>query len=369
MRPLADPYHRFLCHSFRSDHWAARELSQAPGWSWEKLFETATEEAVLPALAFAVNDGLDISAPREVSDFLSAVLLLNRQRNQRIWQQVKETAHLLNGVGIEPVLLKGAAYLAAGVYSDPGTRYLVDLDVLVPEALLPGAFQHLVESGYSYDKTDQFGRFRHHHPPLRRASVAVELHHTLGLGPCQSILPAKEVIENAVPFKLDGVRVRVPSPTHLVVHLVMHSQIQHPYNERIWPPLRAIYDLVHLQYHFQRAINWAEVEHRFKTAGQMGLLRLHLIDVRDALGLEPPIDCKLTPDTQLRRLRRRVLRKFPALRYLDPIYMFSTVCLRRLRLLRSVLTARGGLKYLVTQLFAPGIYERLLLDVMEGRGR
>jgi hypothetical protein len=316
-----------------------------------------------------VNEGLDISAPPDVSDFLSAVLLLNRERNQRICRELRLTVGLLNEVGIEPVLLKGAAYLAASVYSDRGARYLIDLDLLVPEAQLNNGFRHLVENGFSYDKADQFGRFRHHHPPLQRASVPIELHHRLGFGPCASILSDSEVIENSTPMKLDELRFRVPSPSHLVTHLVMHSQIHHPYNERIWPPLRAMLDLARLQLHYGCSIDWAEVEHRFENAEQGDLLRLHLIDVRETLGVEAPINCAFTPMAHLRRVRRCFLRQFPTLRYCDPIYMFSAVCLRRIRVVRNVLAGRGGLKRLGTQLLASGVYERFFLDILEGRGR
>jgi hypothetical protein len=344
-------------------------LCQAPDWDWERLFQTATEEAVLPALAFAMNNEVDLHAPREVSDFLAALLLLNRRRNQHIWEELKTTVRLLNEAGIEPVLLKGAAYLADGVYSDFGSRYLIDLDLLVPKAHAENAFQRLIENGYTHDETDYFGRFRHHDPPLRRASVPIELHRELGLGPCQSILPAQCVIESSVPVEVEGLRVRIPSPAHLVTHLVMHSQIQHPYNQRIWPPLRAVLDLVRLQCRYAGAIDWAEVQHRFQIARHGDLLRLHLIDVRETLGVEVPIDCTLTPMARFRSLHRRVLRQIPALRYLDPMYMFSAVCLRRLQIVRRALAARGGMKSLARQLLASGVYERFILDVLEGRGR
>jgi hypothetical protein len=49
--------------------------------------------------------------------------------------------------------------------------------------------------------------------------------------------------------------------------------------------------------------------------------------------------------------------------------MFSAVCIRRLRVLRNVLAAPGGVKRFLIQLFAPGTFERIFLDVMEGRGR
>jgi Uncharacterised nucleotidyltransferase len=369
LRPSADLYHRFLCHCFRSESAAARELIHTPGWSWERVFQRATEEAVLPALAATVNDGLDISAPRDVSDFLTALLSLSRDRNQRIWQELKTTVQLLNVIGIEPVLLKGAAYLAAGVYPDLGARYLFDIDLLIAEEHAGTAFRHLVEHDYFFDKTDHFGQFRHHYPPLRRGSVPIELHHKLGLGPCLSILPARSVIENATPIELEGLRVHIPSPTHLVMHLVMHSQIQHSYHERLWPPLRALLDLFRLGCHFGSSIDWAEVEYRFRSGGQGSLLRLHLLDLGEALGAEPPFECALTPMTHFRRQRRNVLRQFPALRYLDPIYMFSTICMRRLRIVRRVLAARDGFKFLTAQLLISGVYQRFILDVLEGRGR
>jgi len=369
LRSATDPYHRFLCNCFRSDHAGARDLALAPSWSWERLFQRANDESVLPALAWAAKAGLDISAPHDVADFLSAVLVLNRERNRWIWDELRTTIGLLNEIGIEPVLLKGAAYLADGVYCDAGARYLVDLDLLLPEAQLNNGFQHLVENGFSYDTADRFGQFRHHYPPLQRASVPIELHHGLGFGPCASILPASEIIENARPIELDGLRAHIPSPTHLVTHLVMHSQIHHPYNERIWPPLRAMLDLAELQRHHSSSIAWAEVARRFENAGQGTLFRLHLIDLGEALGIEPPVERRFTPLMRIRRLRRHLLRQFPSVRYCDPLYMFSAVCLRRVRVVRNVLAARGGLNCLVNQLLAWGVYQRFLLDILEGRGR
>jgi hypothetical protein len=322
----------------------------------------------LPVLAALAQDGLEICPPAEISDLLKAVLSLNRERNDHIWHELKVCVQLLNEIGIHPVLLKGAAYMACGLYSEPGARYLQDVDLLLPETQLHKAVEYLLANGYAIDETDTFGRFRHHHPQLNRGSVSIELHHKLGLGSCHSILPAKEVIECSTFAELDGVRLRVPSPTHLAMHLVMHSQLLHPYNERIWPPLRALYDLVQLQQRFGPSIQWAVVRERFRGAGQDGLLLLHLLDARDALGFKLPFPGGITLLTRLRQFRRSILRHLPTLRYLDPVYMFSTLFTRRLRVMRNVLATPGGARHLVSKLFAPGIYQRLFLDVIEGRG-
>lgn len=365
MPSLTDIHRRFLCACLRHDHTQARALAQTPGWSWERLIHTASDECVLPALPGKIQD-----APSDVSDFLSGVEYLSAERNRAIFDELKTAAHILNQAGIQPVLLKGIAYLAARVYSHPAERYLVDVDLLIAPEQSAAAVEILAQNGFASDETDAFGRFRHHHPPLRRpGSISFELHHSLGLGTCGAILPVREVIERSTSLDLDGAQVRLPCPEHLMTHLILHSQLQHPYQERIWPPLRALYDLVRLQHRFAGSINWTGIENRFRRAGQYGLFVLHLLDVRDALGLELPIELHLSLLTRLRHLRRKFLRRFPALRYLDPIYMLSTVFTRRLRVLRNMLRTPGGLKHLLSQLLKLPVYQRFFVDLLEGRGR
>ena len=186
--------------------------------------------------------------PIEVTDLLAAVDSLNAERNQVIVNEMHTVCKLLNGGGIEPVLLKGAAYLAAGVYRNHAARYLGDIDLLIPAAQIQSASNLLGRNGYRQDESDQFAGFRHHHPPLRRpGSVFIELHHSVGMGPCASLLPADEIFLESGAYDLGGVQVKLPAPNQLAIHLIAHSQIQHSYNERIWPPLRAMYDLALLQ--------------------------------------------------------------------------------------------------------------------------
>jgi hypothetical protein len=154
-----------------------------------------------------------------------------------------------------------------------------------------------------------------------------------------------------------------------MAHLIMHSQIQHPYEERIWPPLRAMYDLVILRRRFDNEIDWGAIQRRFRKTGQSAVLALHLIQVRDALGAEPPFPIRVTGLTQLRWLRRKLLRAMPAIRFLDPIYMYSTILRRRLRLLRNALDVPGGWKQVAKELIAPAVYKRLISDIVEGPGR
>jgi hypothetical protein len=356
-----------LCRSFAS---GALVL---PGdrLAWDDLIRSASDELVLPSLYSRFQELNVLSQlPVEVSDFLSSVAQLNLARNQAILADLATVVSRLKLVGIEPVLLKGAAYCVTGVYTNLAARYLWDVDLLVPIAQLALAVDILAQDGFTPDQSYQLGYFRHHYPPLgRKGSVHFELHHSLGMGVCERLLPASEVLEHAVCFDLQGMRVRVPSPEHLMTHLIMHSQNQHPYNERIWPPIRALYDLVLMRRRFDTQLDWTAIQHRFNKAGQSDVLALHLLRARDVLGLEPPFPIPLRGLTRLRWLRRELLRKLPFLRFFDPLYMYSTLLVRRLRLLRSALGTPGGWKQIARELFTPALYKRFLADVLEGRGR
>jgi len=130
-----------------------------------------------------------------------------------------------------------------------------------------------------------------------------------------------------------------------------------------------MYDLDFVLRRFRTVIDWGSIERRFRAAGQFGVLVLHLSQVNEALGTGAPFEFQISGLTRLRWLRRKLLRRMPALRYADPIYMFSTVLIRRLRVLGSVFRKPNGLRHLVRQLLTSGVYRRFAADVVEGRGR
>jgi hypothetical protein len=303
-------------------------------------------------------------------DFLSSVELLNAERNDAILGEVKLAARLLNEIGIQPVFLKGLAYLVMEVYDMPAARYLADVDLLVPELQLDQAVRVLMQNGFEADKGDPFAFFRHHHPPLMRpGSVHFELHYTLTTGKAGRLLPVREMIESSIAVDLEGLKVRVPCPEHMMTHLILHSQLQHPYNERIWPPIKAMYDLVLLQRRFEGEIDWNRIERRFRAAGYYGILALFLLRVQDSLGFPPPFCVQLTAGMRFEWQRRQLLRRFPSLRYADPVYMFSITVKRRLPVLVRILQTPHGLRHLLDELRKTHIYERFFEDLVKGHGQ
>ena len=367
----ADPYRSFLCACIRGDRAAVQASIRGDAWDWERLCQTASDEALLPLLhsQFKSLDLLD-SLPPEIAEFLQAVETSNRQRNQAILDELKAAVTVLNGIGIQPVLLKGLAYLKTGVYQDPAHRYLTDIDLLVPQEQQPAAVVALIQNGWAADNLDPFRNFRHHSPPLRRPSSAwIEIHHGLGIGVCERVLPAREVIERSSAVDLDGLCVRVPAAEDLVTHLIAHSQIQHSYHQRIWPPLRAMVDLLFLDRRFGPDLNWEPVAGRFAAADKYGVFVLHLLEVKESLGLAFPLRLRFNPFLRFCWDRRKTLQRHPEFRYFDPFYMLPMALTHRVRRLRKVLATRNGARYMLSQLFAPENYVRLWTDLVHGRGR
>lgn len=336
---------------------------------WEGLISAASRELVLPALSGRLQE-VGVQAPVEVAEFLATVEDLNYSRNVQILEEMRTIASILNGVGIEPVALKGAAFLLAGVYPKPGSRYLCDLDLLVPHSDLRVAAEALERDGYRQDGRDAMARFRHHYPQLQRpcdggvCGVPVELHHSLGHGISRRILSGEEMLRGSRPVEWNGVRIRVPSPEHLTTHLILHSQLHHSYSERIWPPIRAMYDLAVLDRHFGARLGWADIYRRFQSCGHRATLLLHLLQVRTTLGMPLPFAFKLGWIERARWMRRQALNRWPALRMADPVYLASATLSRRMQFLTSIVSAPGGWKSAAQTLVRPDFYRRLLAEIV-----
>lgn len=331
-------------------------------WNWEEAIRIASDETVLPALHSQVEKlGLTPELGLDVSNFLSAYTELNAQRNRQILRELEAHALLLNQAGIEPVVLKGLAYLLTGVYANPAHRFILDIDLLIPASQIESAFELLREEGYTPEIRDPTALVAHHYPPLVCPDrIKVELHHRLGPDNCQQLLPHEEVISHSVRYKLGSATVRLPAPEHLMIHLILHSQIQHGYEERIWPPLRAQYDLFLLQRQMGERIDWPSILDRFRRNRKSGLLKLHLLCVERVLGMPSPFPIHLGGLTALRWFRRQALWKGPWLRFVDPIYILSTVVLPKLRLSYHLLKLPAGRHYVLETPFRATFYRKLI---------
>lgn len=361
-----DPQYRFLAACFSAQFGEALKLQQTTAWNWEALVDVAFSEFVLAAVDTTLRRLSPVrDIPAEVSNLFQTVAFLNADRNSDILSEVKRFTAELNAAGIEPVALKGLAHLLIGLYPDHAFRFLLDVDLLVPDSDLVRTAEILQDLGYRSQRPHPIElAVAHCYAPLfREGSVLIDLHRTMGRQVCKTLLPAEEVLRDSVPIEFEGVRLRIPSPQHLMIHHLIHTQLHDSYRDRLWPPLRSMYDLVLLQDRFEDQIDWASIHARLSSENQDGALLMYLLRAEAVLGFKPPLTAAPSLLTRLRWARRNALWAAPALRFLDPLWFLNAGVTARGHRLLSIVRLPGGSRYLFEKFSLRTSWARLKTDV------
>ena len=166
------------CLSPRGGAAEARAALEGGEVDWSGLMRLAGDHLVTPALARALrNKGIQDAPPADVGEYLESVQALNRRRNETLRAKLAEAVHLLNGLDVAPVLLKGAAALVPHAYDGAEDRVIGDLDLLVPPAKVEGATRVLLAAGYGSSPVAEDETHHHATALLHRSlPVKIELH-------------------------------------------------------------------------------------------------------------------------------------------------------------------------------------------------
>jgi hypothetical protein len=176
------PAHDLLVRTLRTPEMAAR-LSLA---QWDLLVRQARRAGLLARLHARFGE-LDLieNVPEPVRwHFEAAATLADKQQIAVRWE-VGQIRAALAGLDAPLVVLKGAAYVMAGLPAARG-RLFNDIDILVPRGLLNRAEAALMLAGWhptglsSYDER-YYRRWMHEIPPMqhiRRATV-IDVHHAI----------------------------------------------------------------------------------------------------------------------------------------------------------------------------------------------
>lgn len=155
---------------------------------------------------------------------LGEMQVVHDRRRQAALREVGALIQTLNGAGIEPLLLKGAA---ASIDGGPAWREHRDIDLAVPPDRVDDAFQCLRNAGYGLvaDAPNRFFSKGHHHfdPLIKEGDVySIELHRRIGSGTVMPELPC-DALQNAALRKLhSGMAYWTLRPAHKVLHGLAH---------------------------------------------------------------------------------------------------------------------------------------------------
>ncbi|MEJ5999775.1 nucleotidyltransferase domain-containing protein [Paucibacter soli] len=153
---------------------------------WELLLHQARSARLQARLAQQFRDsGQQDRVPAQVLRHFEAALTLAESQRRALQWEVHEIQRALRPLPGPVVLLKGAAYVMAGLQAARG-RIFSDVDVLVPRASLNDAEAALMLAGWHsthHDAYDQryYRQWMHEIPPMlhnTRATV-IDLHHNI----------------------------------------------------------------------------------------------------------------------------------------------------------------------------------------------
>jgi hypothetical protein len=184
------------------------------------------------------------------------------------------------------------------------------------------------------------------------------------MGKARDVLSGAEIIASSVEQNLNGLRFRVPSIDHRVIHHVVHSQLTSPRYAATSPNLRDLTDFLFLQQRYPNQTDWQSVYDVFARSQNTAALATYLAFLSDSFGWAPPLPLKgSTWRTDFQVSHRKFLSRNPPLRFIDPIYWLDCWFTFYLARWKQLTGTPEGVKYLLTAPFRKSFYRNLLQGV------
>jgi hypothetical protein len=212
---------------------------------WDLVLRQA-ERSDLSAtlLVLAEEQGILAALPAPVRERLEWTRLAARRHEQAVAWEVSQIARALVPLNLPLVLLKGAAYVQAGLAVAHG-RMFSDIDILVPFERLSEVESALLLRGWVTNMPDPYDQryyreWMHELPPMQHAKrqTVIDVHH--------AILP-RTAASKPDPDKLRSAALPLPGNAGVYVlapvDMVLHSAAHLFYEGEFHHGLRGLFDL------------------------------------------------------------------------------------------------------------------------------
>ena len=250
------PAWRNLLHALRQPE----AMASLRDDDWDLVLRQASSAGLLGRLAaLAQQAGIEASLPGPARRHFTAALTLSDQQQRAVRWEMEQLAPVLAPLDGPVLLLKGAAYVAAGLPPAPG-RLFSDIDLMVPRAELEKAEVLLQFDGWvttHHDAYDQryYRQWMHELPPMMHIQrrTVLDVHHSI-LPETARIKTRPDLILAAAQPLAEHPRFSVPAPEDLILHSATHL-----FHEGEWGHgLRDLVDLDALLRHFGPAAGFWE---------------------------------------------------------------------------------------------------------------
>lgn len=199
-------------------------------WSADHTIDSASSRSVDLLPAVSANVDADV-----LGDDAGRLRGLRRRvwaDNQLALSTLADAAALLTARGCEPVVVKGAA-LATTVFSEPGTRPMADVDLLIGADRFAEARQTFLEAGWHrIDPVD--GPFFHALAVMDDRGRAVDVHKWV-VFPRFSPIPERSWLARSVPHHVGRQALRRLASSDELVLATLHGLLTNSASASRWP--------------------------------------------------------------------------------------------------------------------------------------
>jgi len=194
---------------------------------WNDVLRLAWRWRLLGRLGLRLEDSGEIDrVPFKAKARLESGIAQAKVNERGIRWEANRVARALRGSDVPVILLKGGAYVMAGLPAGRG-RLMSDLDIMVPRDRLPEVEKALLAHGWTMLEPDAYDDYyyrnwTHELPPMRHQDRQSELdvHHTI-LPPLGKLKPDASLLFKAA-RPLEGTRFLVLAPEDMVLHSAAH---------------------------------------------------------------------------------------------------------------------------------------------------
>ncbi len=250
---------------------------------WTDIICAARAERLLGSLASRLGR-LDLPLP-VASSLAAARMEAEAGRVQALWE-AEMARRTLARLDVPIVLLKGTAYVAAGLSAGQG-RLIGDLDILVPRERLDEVQSALLGAGWEWVKPDPYDdayyrNWMHELPPLihRVRDRIIDVHHTIVPLTARPRPDAEALIADSQPLA-NGLRILCPEDmiVHAAAHLLADGDLS--------GGLRNLWDINCLAHEFQAEGFAAQLWARAERHGLEAEVRLAMELASEHFGWSP----------------------------------------------------------------------------------
>lgn len=375
----------FLCDILTpwSDDQTNEELSRnicSGAVNWPLVVSIATEQVVITTLLNSlVNKNLFNLIPDDLKQYLGELHRLNKVRNGKILNQIKNVLEILNTIDVTPVLLKGAAFLYTD--KDIASRMMIDIDLLIRQKDGKKVIDSLFSEGYGLgvDEPELYD-VAQHFPPLVHPSepVPVEIHTELlpPMGP--QVLKGSSAYNRSKAISDGELTFRLLSPSYSIHYALLHTEIHHRGHSSGAVFLKGFHDFATQTLSYGNDINWSDIQSLMKEYGLEDVLISYLYTAKRLFRVPTPPGLPAARASRIHFQRRLMQVRYKWLMLLadrisEIIYLFSAPAIQaRFGCSDGFLSLLGGRMKYIQYLFRTYVFgkkKNRFLDVLMGRQR